>query len=80
MIDKESDARTIGYGAMLIEGLVGVVAMIAASALHPGDYFAMNTTGAGPRSHDVRPIAATNLPRRCEVAAAKRCAGGPAAR
>jgi carbon starvation protein len=42
MIRKESDARTIGYGAMLIEGLVGVVAMIAAATLHPGDYYAMN--------------------------------------
>ena len=33
MIDKESDIRTIGYGAMLIEGLVGVVALIAAASL-----------------------------------------------
>jgi hypothetical protein len=32
---RESDARMIGYGAMLIEGLVGVVAMIAASTLDP---------------------------------------------
>ena len=43
MVQKESDARTIGYGAMLIEGLVGVVAMIAAAALPVGDYYAMNT-------------------------------------
>ncbi|MGH7176542.1 MAG: carbon starvation CstA family protein, partial [Tepidisphaeraceae bacterium] len=43
MIKKESDARTIGYGAMLIEGLVGVVAMIAAATLPVGDYYAMNT-------------------------------------
>ncbi len=42
MIQRESDARTIGYGAMLIEGLVGVVAMIAAATLPPGDYYAMN--------------------------------------
>ncbi len=42
MIDKESDIRPIGYGAMLIEGLVGIVALIAAAALHPGDYFAIN--------------------------------------
>ena len=33
----------IGYGAMLIEGLVGVVAMIAAATLPVGDYYAMNT-------------------------------------
>jgi carbon starvation protein len=42
MINKESDIRPIGYGAMLIEGLVGVLALIAATALHPGDYFAIN--------------------------------------
>ncbi len=42
MLDKESHARPIGYGAMLIESLVGVTALIAASALHPGDYFAIN--------------------------------------
>ena len=44
MIDKESDIRPIGYGAMLFEGLVGVMALIAASALHPADYFAINVT------------------------------------
>ncbi|MDM7916245.1 MAG: carbon starvation CstA family protein, partial [Candidatus Eisenbacteria bacterium] len=42
MLSKESHARTIGYGAMLIESLVGVVALIAACALPPGDYFAIN--------------------------------------
>ena len=42
MIDKESDARFIGYGSMLMEGIVGVVALIAASSLSQGDYFAIN--------------------------------------
>jgi carbon starvation protein len=42
MISDERDCRTIGYGAMLIEGLVGVVALIAACALHQSDYFAIN--------------------------------------
>ncbi len=44
MVEKETDIRPIGYGAMLVEGLVGIVALITATALHPGDYFAMNTT------------------------------------
>src|SRR5438093_7613842 len=46
MIDKESDIRPIGYGAMLFEGMVGIMAFIAATTLHPGDYFAINTSPA----------------------------------
>jgi carbon starvation protein len=46
MIDKESDIRPIGYGAMLVEGVVGVVAIITATALEPGDYYAINTSPA----------------------------------
>jgi carbon starvation protein len=42
MIDKETHARMIGYGAMLCEGIIGVVALIAAAALSSGDYFAIN--------------------------------------
>ena len=43
MLAKETDARMIGYGSMLMEGVVGVVALIAATSLFPGDYFAINT-------------------------------------
>jgi carbon starvation protein len=46
MIDKESDIRPIGYGAMLIEGVVGIMALIAATAMPPGDYFAINVPQA----------------------------------
>ena len=46
MLDKETDARFIGYGAMIAESLVGVLALIAACSLAPGDYFAINTTPA----------------------------------
>ena len=46
MINKESDARMIGYGSMLMEGLVGVVALVAATSLLPGDYFAINVDQA----------------------------------
>jgi carbon starvation protein len=42
MISKEGHVRTIGYGAMLIEGLVGVVALLAAAALPQADYWAIN--------------------------------------
>jgi carbon starvation protein len=52
MIARESQARMIGYGAMLMEGLVAVVAMIAAAALPIGDYYAMNTSLAqAPKYH-----------------------------
>jgi carbon starvation protein len=43
MIAKETDTRLIGYGSMLMEGIVGIVALIAATSLFPGDYFAINT-------------------------------------
>jgi carbon starvation protein len=42
MLTCETDARMVGYGAMLTESLVGVMAMIAAATLDPGVYFAMN--------------------------------------
>jgi carbon starvation protein len=42
MLDKERDARFIGYGAMVAESLVAVLSLIAACSLFPGDYFAIN--------------------------------------
>ena len=42
MLDKESQIRMIGYGSMLMEGLVGVVALIAAASLEPRLYYDMN--------------------------------------
>jgi carbon starvation protein len=42
MIDKESDIRPIGYGAMLVEGFVSLTALVAACSLPPGEYFKIN--------------------------------------
>src|ERR671917_1394009 len=54
LIQKESQVRMIGYGAMLMESFVAVMAMIAATTLDPGIYFAMNApaslTGGTPES------------------------------
>ncbi|MCY1012394.1 carbon starvation protein A [Nannocystis pusilla] len=59
MIDKESDIRPIGYGAMLMEGLVGITALLAATALPPADYFAINTDPKVAVIADARGLAPT---------------------
>ena len=46
LIQKESQVRFIGYGAMLMESFVAVMALIAATTLDPGIYFAMNAPPA----------------------------------
>ncbi|HET7108247.1 MAG TPA: carbon starvation CstA family protein [Candidatus Acidoferrum sp.] len=54
MILREGHARFIGYGAMLLESFVGVMAMVAACAMTPGVYFAINSpasiVGATPEA------------------------------
>jgi carbon starvation protein len=42
IVMRESDTRLIGYGSMLTESLVGLMALVAAATLEPGVYFAMN--------------------------------------
>ncbi|MGD0089328.1 MAG: carbon starvation protein A [Planctomycetota bacterium] len=46
MVSKESDIRMLGYGAMVLESVVAVMALVAACSLEPGDYFAINADKA----------------------------------
>ena len=47
LLANEQDARFIGYGAMLMESFVAIMALVAASIIEPGLYFAMNTPPSG---------------------------------
>ncbi|MCL6672251.1 carbon starvation protein A [Streptomyces panaciradicis] len=75
LIEKESQVRMIGYGAMLMESFVAIMALIAAATLEPGLYYAMNApagllgTTAQSASHAVAGLGFTITPEQLTHAA-----------
>jgi carbon starvation protein len=63
MISKESDARFIAFGAMLVETVVSVVALIAACSLYKEDYFAINVTAEKFATLGMTPVNLAELSR-----------------
>ncbi|RAV20292.1 carbon starvation protein CstA [Paenibacillus contaminans] len=59
MLNRWSDIKVVGFGAMLVECLVGIMALIAATALQPADYFAINSK---PEVFQTLGMSVVNLP------------------
>jgi carbon starvation protein len=75
MLNNETDARMIGYGAMLMEGLVGIIALVAASSLFPADYFAINLSAEKFATLGMNPVNLDELSREVGEAVAGRPGG-----